>query len=194
MDKMDNVSKKVLDDAQNIRKENLKEAEEKASRILAEAEEKINDLLKKGDTDAKEHYSRTYDMEVFKAKSGLDQKMLLEKIKLVESVIARAKEKLSSFDRKQWEKFLKKTIAGLGIKEGTYIIGSGEKVLDGDLVRSASGFKPAAGGRDLEKGLKVFEGKAKYDLTPEKYLDMDIEDLKMEIASYLFKQGEVNGL
>ncbi len=194
MAEMDNVSKKVLDDAQNIRKENLKRAEEKATGILAEAEEKINDLLKTGETDAKEHYSRTYDMEVFKAKSGLDQKILLEKIKLVESVIARAKEKLSSFDRKQWEKFLKKTITGPGMKDGTYIIGSGEKVLDGDLVRSVSGLKPHEGGRDCKKGLKVFGDRAEYDLTPERYLDMDIEDLKMEIASYLFKQGEINGL
>ena len=194
MAEMDNVSKKVLDDAQNIRKENLKEAEEKAFLILAEAEEKISDLLKKGDADTKEHYRRTYDMEVFRAKSVLDQKMLLEKIKLVERVIARAKEKLSGFDRHQWEKFLKKTIAGLDIREGTYIIGSKEKALDEDLIRSLSEIKPAAGGSGLEKGLKVFADKAEYDLTPEKYLDMDIEDLKMKIAAYLFKQGEINGL
>ncbi|MCJ7665406.1 MAG: V-type ATP synthase subunit E [Actinobacteria bacterium] len=190
MTEMDNVSKKVLEDAQNIRKENLKEAEEKASGIRAEAEYKIKDVLKEGSADAKEHYSRTYDMEVFKARSSLDQKMLLEKIKLVDSVIARAKEKLSGLDRGEWEKFLKKTIAGLGIKEGTYIIGSSEKVLDGDLARSVTGLKPATDGRELKKGLKIFEGKAEYDLTPEKYLDIDIEDLKMEIASYLFKKGE----
>jgi V/A-type H+/Na+-transporting ATPase subunit E len=190
MTEMDNVSKKVLDDAQNIRKENLKEAEEKAAQILSEAEGKIKDILKKGKEEAGQHYTRTYTLEVFKTRSGLEQKMLLKKIKLVDSIISEAKKKLSNLDKKGWQKFLVKSIASLGIKEGTYSIGSNEKILDGMLIESVSGLKPAVKGEELQDGLKVFDGKAEYDLTPEKYLDMDIEDLKMEIASYLFKQGE----
>jgi hypothetical protein len=38
MTEMDNVSKKVLDDAQNIRKKNLKEAEEKAAQVRSRTE------------------------------------------------------------------------------------------------------------------------------------------------------------
>lgn len=190
MTEMDNVSKKVLDDAENIRKENLKEASEKAAQILAEAEKKVKDTLKEGKEDSKEHYRRTYDLEVFKTRSGLEQKMLLEKIKLVDSIISKSKKRLSDLDRAQWEKFLAKSMAALGIKEGKYSIGLSEKILDSELVRSVSGLEPADSGEELQKGIKVFDGKAEYDLTPEKYLDMDIEDLKMEIASYLFKQGE----
>ena len=186
MTEMDNVSKKVLDDAQNIRKSNLKEASSKAAQILAEAEGKVRDTLKKGKDEAKENYRRTYDLEVFKTRSGLEQKMLLEKIKLVDSIISKSKKKLSGLDRSQWEKFLAKSIAALGIKEGTYSIGSNEKILDSKLIGSVSGFKPAGKEEELQDGLKVFGGKAEYDLTPEKYLDMDIEDLKMEIAAYLF--------
>ena len=183
---MDNVSKKVLDDARNIRKENLKEASRKADGILAEAENKVKDVLKKGKEEAKEHYARTYDLEVFKTRSVLEQKMLLEKIKLVDSIISKAKKKLAGLDRSQWEKFLAKSIAALGIKEGTYSIGSNEKILDSELIETISDLKPAGKEKELQEGLKVFGGKAEYDLTPEKYLDMDIEDLKMEIASYLF--------
>ena len=186
MTEMDNVSKKVLDDAQNIRKSNLKIASEKADQILSEAEGKVRDILKKGKDEAKQHYRRTYDLEVFKTRSGLEQKMLLEKIKLVDSIISKSKKKLSGLDRSQWEKFLAKSIAALGIKEGTYSIGSNEKILDSKLIGSVSGLKPAGKEEKLQDGLKVFDGKAEYDLTPEKYLDMDIEDLKMEIAAYLF--------
>ncbi len=186
MTEMDNVSKKVLDDAQNIRKSNLKEASEKAAQILAEAEGKVKDTLIKGKEESREQYKRTYDLEVFKTRSGLEQKMLLEKIKLVDSIISKSKKRLSGLDRNQWEKFLVKSIAALGIKEGTYSIGSNEKILDDELIGSVSGLKPAGRGEELQDGLKVFGGKAEYNLTPEKYLEMDIEDLKMEIAAYLF--------
>lgn len=186
MTEMDNVSKKVLDDAENIRKENLKEASSRAAQILAEAEGEIKDTLRKGKEEAGQHYSKTYDMEVFKTRSGLEQKMLLEKIRLVDNIISKSKKKLSGLDRNQWEKFLSKSIASLGIKKGTYSIGSSEKILDKELIEAVSELKPAGKGEKLQKGFKVFSGKAEYDLTPEKYLDMDIEDLKMEIASYLF--------
>lgn len=186
MTEMDNVSQKVLDDAQNIRKSNLKEAREKAAQILVEAEGKVNDTLIKGKEESREHYRRTYDLEVFKTRSGLEQKMLLEKIKLVDSIISKSKKRLRDLDRSQWEKFLSKSIAALSIKEGTYSIGSNEKILDDELFGSVSGLKPTGKGEELKYGLKVFDGKAEYDLTPEKYLDMDIEDLKMEIAAYLF--------
>ncbi len=186
MTEMDNVSKKVLDDAQNIRKANLKEASGKADGILAEAEGEVKDTLKKGKEEASQHYRKTHDMEVFKTRSGLEQKMLLEKIKLVDSIISKSKKRLSDLDRNQWEKFLSKSIVALGIKEGTYSIGSSEKILDKELIGAVSDLKPQSKGEELQKGLKVFGGKAEYDLTPEKYLDMDIEDLKMEIASYLF--------
>ncbi|MFC2145169.1 hypothetical protein ACFLQQ_02455 [Actinomycetota bacterium] len=186
MTEMDNVSKKVLDDAQNIRKANLKEASDKADGILTEAEREVKDTLKKGKEEASQHYRKTYDMEVFKTRSRLEQKMLLEKIKLVDSIISKSKKRLSDLDRSQWKKFLAKSIAALGIKEGTYRIGSNEKMLDKELIETVSGLKPQNKGEKLQKGLKVFGEKAEYDLTPEKYLDMDIEDLKMEIASYLF--------
>jgi vacuolar-type H+-ATPase subunit E/Vma4 len=186
MTEMDNVSKKVLDDAENIRKENIKEASKRAAQILAEAEEEIKGTLKKGKEEAEQYYSKTYDMEVFKTRSGLEQKMLLEKIKLVDSIISKSKKKLSKLDRSQWKKFLSKSISTLGIKEGTYSIGSSEKILDKELTEAVSDLKPAGRGEEHQKGFKVFSGKAEYDLTPEKYLDMDIEDLKMEIASYLF--------
>lgn len=186
MTEMDNVSKKVLDDAQNIRKSNLREAREKGAQIIAEAEGKVKDTLIKSKEEAREQYRRTYDLEVFKTRSGLEQKMLLEKIKLVDSIISKSKKRLRGLDRSQWKKFLAKSITALGIKEGTYSIGSNEEILDEELIVSVSGLKPAGKGEELRDGLKVFGGKAEYDLTPEKYLEMDTEDLKMEIAAYLF--------
>jgi len=141
MTDMDNISKKLIEDAQGVRRKNIKEAEEKASQILAEAGKKAKEIIDRGKVDAGGYYKETYTMEIFKVKAALDQKLLLKKLELIEGIIDKAKKRLSKLDRDGWEKFLKKTAHELGISTG---------------------------------------------ISPVNYLDMDIEDLKMEIASYLF--------
>lgn len=186
MTKMDNVSIKVIEDARGVRSENIREAEKKAERIFAEAAKKVKERTAIAKTEADEHYRKTFDKEVFKAKSTLDQKVLLVKLELVEDIIEKARTRLSHMNRKDWEKFLKKMAGESGIDEGRYLIGREEKVLDDSLVSIIKGIEPDRGKADFDKGLKVTGEKAEIMLSPENYLDMDIEDLKMEIASYLF--------
>ena len=186
MTDMDNISKKVIKDAQAIRRDNIKEAEEKAAQILAAAEKKAREIVDKGKVEAEGHYKETYNMEIFKVKAALEQGLLLKKLKLVEAVIDKAKERLSKLDRSGWEKFLKKMAKELNISKGTYIIGKNEKIVDDKLARTIKGIKPDSAAPDFEKGLKILGGRAEILLSPENYLEMDIEDLKMEIASYLF--------
>lgn len=186
MTEMDNVSKKIIEDAQDIRIKNIKEAEKKASQILAEAGKKAKEIVDRGKEEAGRYYKETYDMEVFKVKTVLDQRLLLVKLKLIEGVINKAKKRLSGLDRDGWEKFLKKMVQELGISTGTYIIGKDEQIVDESLVRTIEGIKPDSRVPDFGKGLKISGSRTEIFLSPENYLDMDIEDLKMEIASYLF--------
>jgi vacuolar-type H+-ATPase subunit E/Vma4 len=186
MTEMDNVSRKVIEDAEVVRRKNIKEAEEKASQILAEAGKKAKEMADRGKAEAGQHYKKTYDMEVFKVKAALDQKLLLTKLGLVEEIIGSAKKRLSKLDRGGWEKFLKKMAEELGISSGTYIIGKDEKIVDDSLAGIIKGIKPDSRTADFKKGLKISGGRAEILLSPGNYLDMDIEDLKMEIASYLF--------
>ncbi len=186
MTDMDNISKKVIEDAEVIRSGNIKEAEEKASQILAEAEKNAGEIMDRGKVGAGEHYKKTYDMEVFKVRAALDQKLLLTKLELVRGIIDSAKKRLLKLDRSGWEQFLKKMAGELGISAGTYIIGKDEKIVDDSLAGTIKGIKPDSAAADFEKGLKISGGRTEILLSPGNYLDMDIEDLKMEIASYLF--------
>ena len=95
MTEMDNVSRKVIEDAGVIRGKNIKEAEEKASQILAEAGKKAKEMADRGKAEAGQYYKKTYDMEVFKVKAALDKKLLLTKLKLVDGIIGSAKKRLS---------------------------------------------------------------------------------------------------
>jgi vacuolar-type H+-ATPase subunit E/Vma4 len=186
MTEMDKVSIKVLEDARSTRSDNIREAEEKAAGILAEASKKVREKTTRAKTEAEQHYRKVFDLEVFKARSALDQKVLIVKLELVEDVIEKAKDRLSGLDRKGWEKFLRKMAAELRISEGKYQVGRKEKVLDGSLVSVIKGIKPDDKKANFDSGLMITGKRAEILLSPGNYLDTDIEDLKMEVASYLF--------
>lgn len=190
MTEMDNVSIKVIEDARSEAKRNITEAEEKAAGIIAEAAGKIKEMNKAASAAADGHYKKTLEMEVFKARSELEQKVLLAKLDIIDSIIAGAREKLSRLDKKGWEKFLARMAKELDIGEGSYVIGKMEKVLDDKAVSVIKGIKPADVKADFDRGLKITGGKAEILLSPENYLGMDVEDLRMEIASFIFDGGD----
>ena len=66
------------------------------------------------------------------------------------------------------------------------MIGKKERVLDKDIASVIKGIKPDKKKADFDRGLKIILGKTEILLSPESYLDMDIEDLKMDIALQLF--------
>jgi len=190
MSGMDNVSLKVIEDARQVKGKNIQEAEDKAEGIISKAAKKIKNKTTLVKAAAEEHYSKTFDIEVFKVKSVLDQKVLLVKIEIVEDIIEKAKEKLYRLDRKGWEKFLKKMAEELNINKGNYIVGRKEKVLDKSIAAVIKGIKPDKKKADFDRGLKITEGRTEIILSPEKYLDRDIEDIKMEVALHLFDGEE----
>jgi len=190
MTEMDNVSIKVIEDAREVRSRNIQEAEKRAADIIADAAKKIKQKNNEAKADADAHYKKTFDMEVFKARSGFEQKVLLAKLEIIDGIIAKAQEKLAGLDRKGWEKFLAKMAKELDIKSGSYTIGKKEKVLDEKTASIIKGVKPGQKKADFDRGLKIIGGKAEIMLSPQNYLDMDVEDLKMEIASFLFGGGQ----
>jgi vacuolar-type H+-ATPase subunit E/Vma4 len=186
MKEMDNVSKKIIDDAETARRKIIREAEEKASGIIAEAENKAGEIIEEGKARAKKHYESTYAIEYDRVRAALEQKLLLVKLGLVEEVIDAAKKRLSGLDREGWKKFLEKMAGELDIKEGKYIIGKNEDSADSSLVGTIKGLEPDDAGPDFERGIKISGDKTEIFLYPPAYLDTDIENLKMEIAAFLF--------
>jgi V/A-type H+-transporting ATPase subunit E len=186
MAELDNVSKKVLDDAEKERDKILKEARGKASAIIEDAEKKAKEIHKNGKLEAWEKYKEILDIELSRAKSEINQKILMYKVSLVDDIINRAKRKLTDLSKKDYEKFLKRTLEPLNVDGGYYQIGSDEKDIDDNMIKSISGLKRADGKPDFKKGIRIIKGKAEYNITPDSFVDSDIDDIRMDIALYLF--------
>jgi V/A-type H+/Na+-transporting ATPase subunit E len=186
MKEMDNVSKKIIDDAEAAARKIISEAEEKTSGIISEAGNKVKEIIEEGRARAEKHYESTYAIEYDRVRAAFEQKLLLARLELIEGVIAAAKKRLSGLDRDGWKKFLKKMADELDIKGGKYIIGKNQDSVDSSLVETIKGLEPDDTGPDFERGIKISGDKTETFLYPPAYLDTDIENLKMEIAAFLF--------
>lgn len=186
MAELDNVSKKVLDDAAKERDKILDEARKKASVVIEKAEGKVKEIHRSGKLRAWEKYKEVLNIEVSRAKSELNQKVLLYKIGLVDDAIDKVKKKLASLGKKDYEKFLKKTLKELNVEKGYYQIGNEERNIDGKMIESIANFKKADGKPDFEKGIRIIKGKAEYNIAPDSLIDSNIDDVRMDVAFYLF--------
>ena len=186
MTELDNVSKKVLDDARKESDKILEEARSKANAIIEEARKKVKDMDQAGRVEAGEKYKEILNIELSRTKSEINQKMLMYKIGLIEDVIGRARKKLEDPGKKDYEKFLKKTLGALDVDGGYYQIGSEETIIDGRMVESIKSLKKAEGKPDFKKGIRIIKGKAEYNITPESFIDANTDDLRMNTALYLF--------
>jgi len=180
---IDNVSKKILDDAALEREKNLNSGRERALAVLKETENRRKKLLDEGKQKA------VYNLEILKAKTEFRQKILLYKLEIVDRIIEKAKNKLAEMGREDYIKFIKKSLVGSGIMEGTYLIGRNEKRIDDETMQSILEkvhLKKSNNSDEFETGLKIFNKNVQYHISPETLVEAEIDDIKMEIAFFLF--------
>lgn len=186
---IDNVSKKILEDASTERDRILQEGKLKAEEVLNETGEKRKSLLQEGKLKADQKYREVYELELLKAKSGFSQKLLKVKLDIIDSVINKGIAELSKLKRDDYTKFLKKSLEGLDIKEGSYLIGSEEKIVDEEMVKKASGkmkLDKKEEKADFKKGIKIYGSNAEYDISPESLINSQIDDIRMDLADFIF--------
>jgi len=186
MSELDNVSKKVLDDAIKQKELELEEARKKASEIIEQAKKKALQVHREGKLKSWDKYREDLKIELSKIKSSLNQKILLYKINFVDDVVEKAKNRLEDMDKEDFKKMLKKYIDALDINDGYYIIGSEEKRINDEMVESVANLKKIGEEPDFKKGIKIISGKAEYNISPGILIDSDIDDIRMEIAHVLF--------
>jgi V/A-type H+/Na+-transporting ATPase subunit E len=189
MSEIENVSKKILDDAKKQSDAILESAEKKAREILKEAEEQRAKTMSEAKKEASEKYGQVYDMEISKNKAQMEQQILLAKLELVESVIEKAKKSLKDVDAKKYVSYINNKLNSLDISKGVYLIGRNEKVLDHDMLKPLMeqiNVKKADEKPDFEEGLKIFSGNAQYSISLLNAVEVVKEDLMIEIASYIF--------
>lgn len=186
MSELDNVSRKVLDDARKEKERRMDEARKKAADIIDRAKQRAGEVKKDGRLKASQKHKEVLNIELSKIKSEMDREILMHKIKLVDDVIEEAKKKLLAMNRKDYKKFLIKSLKPLDIDGGFYQIGTEEKNIDGKMIESIAELKKAEGKADFKKGIKIISGKAEYNISPGILIDSDIDDIRMEAARYLF--------
>jgi len=189
MQELNEVSKKIISDANAEKAKIINEAKNQASEIVADATNKADRILSDAKKQAQENYSKVLELENYKSESSIEQSVLKEKIKLVEETIKKAKGQLEDVDGKKVESFLKKAYGQLGIGPGTYLIGSEEKRISPQMVESISGGKLKREDKrktDFKKGIRIFSGKAQFSISPEEYLETYTDELVMDTAAFLF--------
>ncbi len=189
MAETDNVSEKILEDAEKEKNKIIAEAKQKANQVVGEAKRKKEERLTEAKKQAERKYKQAYELEMVKAKSETRQKLLLSKLKLVDETIDKAKQQIYEYKKEDYIKFLKKALKDLDIKQGEYIIGKDEKDLDGRTISSLSKqlkLKKSGQDPDFSRGLKIVSSNKEYLLSPETIIDSQIEDIKMETANFLF--------
>lgn len=196
MQDTDNVSKKILDDANKERQKILDDAKEKAKTIIDEAQNRRKKILEEGKIRAEERYKEVYNLELSRAKSELNQKLLLQKLNYIEKVIKGIKERLKKLSREDYKEFFASSIKNSNIKDGIYEIGYEEKNIDDETVESLASqldgvrLKKSGHRPKFKNGVKISSGKVDYFISPEAIIEAKEDDIRMEVAHILFNRKE----
>jgi V/A-type H+/Na+-transporting ATPase subunit E len=186
MEKLDSVSKKVIDEAEKAKKRELEKAKKMASEIIEESKKEAIEIHRSGKLSAWNRYREKLAIELSRIKSQMNSKILMYKIGLVEDVIDEAKKRLLNMDKDDYKEFLKNSLESLNIDDGYYLIGSEEEKIDDEMVASIANLKKSGEKPGFKKGIKIIKGKAEYRISPEISIDSKIDDIRMEIAMELF--------
>lgn len=189
MIKTDNVSKKLIEDAESKKQEILLKANQKASSILKEADERKKAIMTGGKILADEAYKHEYDFIIAQFNSQLNQKLLTEKIKIVEDVVKIIINRLENIDIADLKKALIKFAGNINVKNGVYQIGINEKRITDAVISEVfesisltkSEKKPS-----FDNGIKIIDGRKEYYFSEKNLIDAEAEETKMEISKLLF--------
>lgn len=193
MEGLNEVSKKIIADANTEKAKIINEAKNQASEIIADAKNKAQRILAEAKEQSDETYKKVLELENYKSESSIEQSVLKEKINLVEDIIEKAKSSIADVDSKKYENFLAKAYRELGIDSGTYLIGKDEEKITDKMVESVTNGelkKEDKKKADFEKGIRIFSGKAQYSISPQNYLETYRDELVMDTAAFLFKNGK----
>lgn len=191
IENMDNVSKKILEDAQNEAAEIIKAAKKNAAEIIEDANVKREKKLKDAGIEAQSLYKKAYELEISKARSSMEQEILMQKIELVNSLLDKSVSKIVSGNSAGYEKFLEKTLKNLNISGGSYQIGKSEQFITDSIVKKIAGsLKLARSGQepDFDHGLKIIDGKKEFSISAQTLIYTKIDDIRIELAQFLFEK------
>lgn len=185
MSNLENLTQKILDDAQRS-----------ANEILEAAKSKNEGIVSSRVMDAKERSKRIVDKAIDEAKMAKDRvisnselyvrdEKLKAKQGVMDRVFAIAKDRLNNMNEDEYIKFLKDTIKGLNLN-GTETLVVPEKFRN--KVKTVGIINKVSDTRTVESGFLIEDGKTVINYTFESLVDYLREGLEANIAQVIFKE------
>jgi len=165
---IENLSKKILEDAETEAQSIKHAAESEALKITEKAKEHVSKLLAEAKILAESAYKESFDKKVSQNESLKRQEMLSKKMEIVESVMKKVREEIEKLPKEDYREYFKKNAKSLNIDEGEFQIGIKEKNIDPPFIKQL--FKTAKLAESKEKpdfdyGIRIISLGALYTIS-----------------------------
>ena len=185
----DNVSKKILEDAQHEANKIINEARFKAKEILEDARQKSSNKLKEAQAEASNLYERVFELEVSKVKAELKHKILIEKIRIIDSILKKTIEAVKSEKSGVYENSVKDAFKKLDIKEAEYQLGNKENLMTDQKIKMIAPeitLQKSKELPDFDSGIKIIAGKKEFRFSAEELIEAEIDDIRITLSRFIF--------
>lgn len=185
MSKLENLTKKILDDAR-VQAEGIKENARKKSEgvintKIKEAHDRKDKIIEKANSEAEMMKDRVVSSAELKVR---DEK-LKAKQKVMDKVFLMAKESLKGLSEDEFSSFITKTTEKIEIKgKGSLVVPSGKK----EMIESKIKDLEILEDENLESGFILKDDDVIYNYTFDSLVDEIREELEGEIAKNLFQE------
>ena len=190
---VNNITSKILRDAEGRKESILAAAEEEKNKILskkvASAKELETEILEKAEIEAKSKRERVISGAKLKARN----EKLAAKQEVIEEVFSKSVEKLCKLNDREFVKFIKDSILSLDIDgdESLILNNDGQKIVSKEVVEQintelkAKGLKGETVG-SFRGGFVLEKGGVEVNNTFEALVDSLKDELEFEVAQVLF--------
>lgn len=185
MSNIDNILNKIIEDSEDKARDIVREAEEKGKGLVAEKEQLAENLAKSITDKAEEDAPQIVDKLVTSAQLSSRDKVLKEKVRIIDDIIERAKDTLSNIDEDTYVKFVRKSVERMNLREGSEIILPENRKFS--IVKANLGLTIS---RDsVENGFSVRSGDVFYNNTFDAIIESRRDELERVIADKLSYRG-----
>ncbi|MDI6701129.1 MAG: hypothetical protein QME48_07905 [bacterium] len=193
MAQLDNLSKKIVDDALNEKEKILNEAKEEREKILNDAKEKAKKILESYKVKSEQVYKETFSNTFYTGESLLKQEILKRKKEHIEDILSKLKEEIKNLDEKRFREFVKRSFQKEKIVDGEFIIGKEENRIDEKFITKelSKKLKKSSLEPDFEKGLKIVSNKTVFIISPEDEFDFLYDELYLKTNRKLFEEENI---
>lgn len=193
MTEIENLSKKIADDASKEAQAIKSAASSQAFEILEKSRSDAKRMLDDAKTLAESLYKESYAKRMSRQESDGRQELLRKKMEAAESVLKKAKDEAVKLPKEEYREYFKKNASKISVEDGEFIIGAKESNIDSQFVKSLfRGVKMTESKEkpDFDYGIKVISGRAHYTLSILSDIEYGKEKLLSLINRELFSEDK----